>query len=90
MGVGHLCSDDFDALFVLFGAQMALHSWLGDEVASAGNAVVLAQTRLVLVQFLILQLGGLFGQHIYKDDLVDVSGRGRPLCLARLAVLFVI
>lgn len=65
-----------------------LLSFISGEIATAGNAVVLAETRLVLIDWLVQEHLGVLGKHVLQDDLIK-----HALVLlgtARLLVLLVV
>ena len=90
MRVGHLFCANSVSLLVLLAFQVILHDILADEVARAGDAVMLPHAWLVFIDWLVHQLFSRYRLHICQYDLVDIAGGRRPLELSRLLVLLVV
>lgn len=63
----------FDSFLVLLSFKMLLDCFVGDEVTSAMETVVLPKSWQVFVDFLVHQLLRVNWQHIFKDYLVKCS-----------------
>lgn len=63
-GVGHLSKGDLSSFLVLLVFLVFLLRFIGGEIATARNAVVLAETGLIFVDWLVLEHLGVLGQHV--------------------------
>ena len=72
---------------MLFRSHVFRHSEIADHIACAGDAVELAETWLVFVDFLVLELLSFFWLHVFQDYLVYVFCSATSF--SRLPVLLV-
>jgi hypothetical protein len=86
-GVGNLCGDHLESLFVLFGPFVGVDRDLGDKVASTRHTVILSKTWLIFINLLVKKLVSLIRLAILKNDLVD--GSSLSFLASSLAVLLV-